>query len=76
MEDLKNLNYFELRHCMIEINYIQVVIEITKILSIFSTLGTNTASVETTFSTLKRIKTFSRNKSSTERTSSLVFVEF
>ena len=53
---------------------IQTVPEATKLLKLVLTLPATTASVERSFSALKRIKTYSRNRTKEERLSSLALI--
>ena len=53
---------------------IQTVPEATNLLKLVLTLPATTASVERSFSVLKRIKTYSRNRTKEERLSSLALI--
>ena len=53
---------------------IQTVPEATKLLKLVLTLPATTTSVERSFSALKRIKTYSRNRTKEERLSSLALI--
>ena len=73
-EDFRNKNPFELLPIFSESSMSSCFPELNKLISLICTIPVSTASVERSFSALKRIKTYSRNSTGERRMSNLALL--